>query len=86
VLIGRAAGVPTRHVFPLGNYLRVFALASVAGALGYGVKRLLPVHAALLLSAEIVTVLGTFMLLGTLTKTIARSDWAFVRDWLKLKH
>jgi O-antigen/teichoic acid export membrane protein len=86
VLIGRAAGVPARHVFPLANYLRVFALASVAGALGYGVKRLLPVHAALLLTAEIVTVLGAFILLGTLTKTIARSDWAFVRDWLKLKH
>lgn len=85
-LIARAARVPARHVFPLANYLRVFVLASVAGALGYGVKHLLPLHAALLLVAEIVTVLGAFLLLGALTKTIERSDWAFVRDWLRLKH
>jgi len=85
-LIGRAAEVPALRVFPIGNYLRVFALSCVAGALGWGVKHELHAAPAAILVAEIVTVLGAFALLGTLTKTIERSDWAFLRDWLKLRH
>ena len=85
-LISRAAAVPALRVFPIRNYLRVFALSAVAGALGWAVRRELHVAPALLLTAELVTVLGAFALLGTLTKTIERSDWAYVRDWLKLKH
>jgi O-antigen/teichoic acid export membrane protein len=84
--IARAAEVPASRVFPLKNYLRVFALASLAGAAGWGVKHVLHVPAAVLLGAEIATVLGVFALLGSLTKTIEPSDWSFLKDWLKLKH
>jgi O-antigen/teichoic acid export membrane protein len=84
--IARAAEVPMRRVFPVRNYLRVFALSAVGGAAGWAVKLALPVPPALLLVLEIATVLGVFVLLGSLTKTIERSDWLFLKDWLKLKH
>jgi hypothetical protein len=84
--ISRAAEVPMSRVFPVRNYLRVFALACIAGALGWGVKHALHVPAPVLLGVEITTVLGVFALLGSLTKTIEAGDWRFLKDWLKLKH
>ncbi len=84
--ISRAAEVPMSRVFPVRNYLRVFALACVAGAVGLAVKHALHVPAAVLLGVEITTVLGVFALLGSVTKTIEPGDWAFLKDWLKLKH
>ena len=85
-LIARAAEVSPKHVFPLGAYLRVLGLACVAGAGGWAVRSGLRAAVGLVLAAELVTVLGVFALLGTLTKTITRADWAYVRDWLKFKH
>lgn len=84
--IARAAEVPMARVFPIRNYARIFALSSLAGAAGWGVHHALHVPAPLLLGAEVATVLGLFVLLGNATKTIAPSDWAFLKDWLKLKH
>ncbi|HTQ05309.1 MAG TPA: hypothetical protein VMI54_15705 [Polyangiaceae bacterium] len=84
--IARSAEVPMARVFPLKAYLRVFGLGALAGAAGLGVKLALHAPSAVLLAAEITTVLGVFALLGSLTHTIEKSDWAFVRDWLKLKH
>lgn len=83
--IARSAGVPVLRVFPLVQYARIFALASVAGALGFAVKSLLSARPTLALGVEIVTVLAVFALLGTLTRTIQRSDWSYARDWLRLK-
>jgi O-antigen/teichoic acid export membrane protein len=85
-LIARAAEVPVGSVFPWRNYLRVFALSAVAGAAGFGVKYALHAPAAVVLGAEVTTVLGVFALLGSMTRTIEPSDWAFLKDWLKLKH
>jgi O-antigen/teichoic acid export membrane protein len=84
--IARAAEVPMSRVFPVRNYLRVFALSSIAGAAGWGVKHALHVPAPVLLGVEIATVLGVFALLGSVSKTIEPSDWVFLKDWLKLKH
>lgn len=84
--ISRAAEVPMKRVFPVASYLRVFGLGCVAGAAGFAVKFALHAPAAVLLGAEILTVLGIFVLLASLTRTIEKSDWVFVRDWLKLKH
>jgi O-antigen/teichoic acid export membrane protein len=85
VLIAKASEVPVRAVFPVGAYLRVFGLAALAGAAGYAVKRSLHAPAAVSLVLELVVVLGAFALLGALTRTIAREDWAYVKDWLKLR-
>lgn len=84
--IARAAEVPMSRVFPVRNYLRVFALAAVGGAAGFGVRHVVHAPAAVVLGAEIATVLGVFVLLGNATKTIEPSDWAFLKDWLKLRH
>lgn len=83
--IARAADVPVRRVFPLADYLRVLALAIVAGAAGWVVKWSLAPHDLAALVVEILVVLGTFALLGTVTRTIERADWAYLRDWLKLR-
>jgi hypothetical protein len=68
-----------------GGYLRVFSLAAAGGVAGYAVKRLLDGHVLAAFVAQALTVLVVFVLLGLLTKTIARADLAYARDWLKLK-
>jgi O-antigen/teichoic acid export membrane protein len=83
--IARAAEVPAFKVFPLARYFRVLSLAALAGVAGYAVKRMLAGHVLIAFLAEVLTVLGVFVLLGLLTKTIARSDLAFARDWFRLK-
>jgi O-antigen/teichoic acid export membrane protein len=83
--ISRAAEVPALKVFPLAGYFRVLALAGVGGAAGYVVKRLLEGHVLISFLAQLFTVLGVFVALGLVTKTIARTDLAYARDWLKLK-
>jgi O-antigen/teichoic acid export membrane protein len=83
--IARAAEVPLSKVFPVGRYLWVLSLAGVAGLAGYGVKRLLEGHLLVAFVAELLTVLAVFAVLGTLTRTIDRADWAYARDWVRLK-
>jgi O-antigen/teichoic acid export membrane protein len=83
--IARAADVPIKKVFPMRGYLRVFSLAAAGGVAGYAVKRLLDGHVLAAFVAQALTVLVVFGLLGLLTKTIARADLAYARDWLKLK-
>jgi O-antigen/teichoic acid export membrane protein len=84
--IARSAEVPVRRVFPVGGYLRVLALGLVAGAVGFGVKAVLAAPAALLLAVEVVTVVGVFLALASVTRTIEKSDWAYVKDWVRLRH
>jgi O-antigen/teichoic acid export membrane protein len=83
--ISRAAEVPASKVFPLAGYLRVFALALVGGFAGYLVKRSLEGHVLVSFVAQTFTVLGVFVVLGLVTKTITRADLTYARDWLKLK-
>lgn len=83
--IARAAEVPVRKVFPMAGYLRVLSLAAAGGVAGYGVKRLLAGQVLAAFVAQAFTVLGVFVVLGLLTKTIARTDLSYARDWLKLK-
>lgn len=83
LLIAQAAGVPARAVFPLAAYLRVLVLAATAGLVGFGVKRALELPPAAMLGLEVLAVLCTFALLGGITRTISREDWAYARDWLK---
>lgn len=85
--IGRSAQVPVRRVFPVAGYLRVFGFGCVAGAVGLGVKLALKgLPGAALLAAEVVTVVGVFLLLAGGTGTIEKGDWAYVRDWVRLRH
>ncbi len=85
LFIAKAAEVPARAVFPLLAYLRVFLLAALAGLVGFGVKRSLHLPPAAMLALEILVVLGSFGLLGAATRTVSREDWAYARDWLRLR-
>lgn len=83
--IGRASGVAPRRVFPLRRYARVVALAALAALPAYGLKRYVGgAQGWGLLIAVLGTTLG-FAVLGSLTRTIERSDWRYLADWLKLK-
>ncbi len=83
--IGRASGVAPRRVFPLRSYARVVALAALAALPAYGLKRYVGgAQGWGLLIAVLGTSLG-FAVLGSLTRTIERSDWRYLADWLKLK-
>lgn len=83
--IGRAAGVRTSQVFPLGRYARVLGLSAVAGLVALVFK--LEVHGGpgLMLAGEAAIVLAVFGLVGTVTGLIERSDWEFVGNWMRLK-
>ncbi len=83
--IGRAAGLKTREVFPLLGYLRILGLAAVAGLGALLVKHQLADSAALSLLAAVMVTIVAFAVLGSLTGTIARSDWRYLRDWTKLR-
>jgi O-antigen/teichoic acid export membrane protein len=83
--IGRASGLRTREVFPLLGYLRVLGLAAVAGLFALLVKRQLVDSAVLSLLASVVVTIVAFAILSTLTGTMVRSDWRYLRDWTKLK-
>jgi len=83
--IARAAEVPMTKVFPARAYARVFALAAIAGLAGYLAKLGLSGHPAAALVLVFLVVLGVFSALGTVTGTIERADWAYARDWVRLK-
>jgi O-antigen/teichoic acid export membrane protein len=83
--IGRAAGVPTGHVFPLLGYLRVLLLACLAGAAAYVLKEQLPEGAGLRLLVTVAVTLLVFLVAGLASGTLERADLRFARDWLKVK-
>jgi len=83
--IARAAALPIREVFPLLGYLRILALAIVAGLIALLVKRELAGSNALALVASIAVTVTAFAILGSLTRTVDRRDWRYLRDWTKLK-
>lgn len=83
--ISRATGLPYVTIFPLRSYLRIFAVATAAGALGWLVKIELPLPALPRLVAEIVVVLLAFVIIGLATRTLSRDDLGYLRTWLRRK-
>jgi len=83
--ISRATGRPYTSIFPLQSYLRIFAVATAAGALGWLVKLEVPLPLVARLVAEIVVVLLAFVALGLATRTVKREDLDYLRTWLRRK-
>lgn len=82
--IGLAIGVRGTEVLPLRGYLPVLGVSIVAVACAYPVDWLgLPVGSRLLVKAAVALVV--YAGLGSVTGIIARSDWKFAFDWLRLK-
>ncbi len=81
--IARAAGVSLRQVFPLRRYVRVLLVAAVGVALAWVFKTSSAASPALRLLGVALIVLGSFAVLGTLSRTVTRADWAFVRGRLR---
>jgi len=85
VFIGVATRVPVREIFPLAAYLRVFAVATVAGVAGWGVKRALALPALPLLLLEVGAVLAVYTALGLATGLLSRADLAFIASMWRRK-
>lgn len=83
--IARASELPTSSIFPVAAYLRVLLLSSVGGAISYLTLPLLPFGPALRVAYSVTTTVGVFALLGTFTGSIAREDWRFARDFVRLR-
>ena len=83
--IAKAWGVKLSETLPLWAYLRVVATAAAPGLGAWWVKEQTELHAIVefLMTAGIV--FAGFALVGTLTKLIAREDWAFAWGWVRLK-
>jgi len=81
--ISRATGLPYTTIFPMRTYLRIFGVASAAGALGWLVKLEVPLPIVARLVAEIVVVLVAFVLIGLATRTLKREDLAYLRTWMR---
>lgn len=81
-LIGKAANVRLRETFPLMAYLRVVFTAGVASIPALLVKFNAGLGPGLALLAISASLLGTFALLGTITRQVQREDWHFLRSWL----
>ncbi len=83
--IAKASGIPLRDIFPLGAYLRVLAVASVGAAAGWAFVRGTDFGPWIELFGVAGIVLGSFALLGSVTGTISREDWAFATAKLRRK-
>jgi O-antigen/teichoic acid export membrane protein len=85
--IAEKLGVGLRQAFPWGYFVRVLAIAAVAGAacwlLRATVLASLPQVAAL--SVTVVVFVLVYGALGTLTRVIDRAHWNTLGDWLRLR-
>jgi len=81
-LIAKAANVRLSETFPLVAYLRIVVTAGVASIPAVLIKFNAGIGPGLSLIAIAVALLGTFAILGTITKQIQREDWQFLRSWL----
>ncbi len=81
--ISKASGIPLRDIFPLGAYLRIVLVASVGAAAGWAFVLGTDVGPWVELLAVAGIVLGSFAVLGTLTRTISAEDWAFATAKLR---
>mgnify|MGYP000135282774 CR=1 FL=1 len=83
--ISKASGIPLRDIFPLGPYLRVVGIGLVGAAAGWLFVLRTDFGPWLELFGVAGIVLSTFAVVGTLTKTITREDWAFATAKLRRK-
>ena len=83
--ISRASTIPIGEIFPLGRYLRVLVhgLAGVALALVF--KYSVTTTPTIGLIAQATIILGTFMALGSASRTILPEDWRYAWNWIRLK-
>ncbi len=83
--IGLATGTSFREAFPWAAYGRVLGVALLAAGPAAAVKWGAGLSASLNVAVVGAGYLICFALLGTLTRTIRREDWSFVRRWLSLR-
>jgi O-antigen/teichoic acid export membrane protein len=83
--ISRASKIPMSEIFPLRRYLRVLAHALVGVALALVFKFSVTTTPALGLAGQAVIILGTFIVLGSATRTILPEDWRYAWGWIRLK-
>lgn len=81
--ISKASGIPLRDIFPLGAYLRIFGVALVGAGAGWAFVVFTHLGPWVELLSVAGIVLGSFALLGTVTKTITAQDWAFATARLR---
>jgi O-antigen/teichoic acid export membrane protein len=81
--IAQAAGQRFPRIFPLSHYLTLVATAAVAAIPAVLAKEWLPWSALPRMAAAAVLLLGTFALLGSATRQIARDDWRYLANWLR---
>lgn len=83
--IAKASEIPLRDIFPLAAYLRVLAVASVGAAAGWAFAASTEFGPWVELLGVAGIVLGSFAVLGTITRTITSEDWAFATAKLRRK-
>jgi O-antigen/teichoic acid export membrane protein len=80
--IARATNVRVSETFPLMAYLRVVLTAGVACVPAIAIKLNAGLGPGLALAAIAVSLVGTFALVGTVTRQIQREDWRFLGRWV----
>lgn len=83
--ISRAVKLPFRRIFPLIDYSKVLLLTTVSSLPAWLYKANIELSAAVDLAAISAITLITYSLIGSLTRMIERQDWAYLRDWMRLK-
>ncbi len=83
--IAKASELPLRDIFPLAAYLRILAVASVGAAAGWAFAASTDFGPWVELLGVVGIVLGSFAVLGTITRTITTEDWAFATGKLRRK-
>ena len=83
--ISEATDVPFRSIYPTLEVLRILAVLALPATGAWFLKENIMLHAGVELAISAGIVLAGFALLGTLTNTIQRDDWRYVRNWMTLR-
>ncbi len=81
----KASGIAWRDIFPLGAYLRVVAVAVPGAVAGWAFVLTTDTGPWVEFAAVAGAGLGSFAVLGTITRTIGAEDWAFATAKLRRK-
>lgn len=82
--IAKATGLRLSETFPLLEYLKLLALACLAGLPAWLFSRWVQLPALLSIAATAGIVLGIFVALGWLTGRITRADFEYLRQWVRV--
>lgn len=83
--MARAANLPIRHTFPLGDYLAVVAAAMPGVVLAYGLTRYLELPPLAALGLDALLIVPTFIAFARAFGLLQARDLDFVREWLSLR-